>query len=58
MASPHEAAAPFPQPTQSTFSVAGLKGIRLFADIARNNSQQNMIANNVAALANINLKLA
>jgi len=30
----------------------------IFADIARSNGQQNMIAKNVAALANINLKPA
>jgi hypothetical protein len=35
-----------------------MKKFRVFAEICRNNSQQNMIAKNVAALANINLKLA
>lgn len=36
--------------------ICRMKKFRIFADIDRNNSQTNMIAKNVGALANINLK--
>lgn len=39
-------------------AIGRMKKFRIFADIHRNNSLQNMIAKNVAALANINLKMA
>ena len=39
-------------------AIGRMKKFRVFAETCRNNSQQNMIAKNVAALANINLKLA
>jgi len=39
-------------------AIGRMKKFKIFADICRNNGQQNMIAKNVAALANINLKLA
>jgi hypothetical protein len=35
-----------------------MKKFKIFADIHRGNGQKNMIAKNVAALANINLKMA
>jgi hypothetical protein len=37
-------------------AIGRMKKFRIFADIHRNNGLQNMIAKNVAALANINLK--
>ena len=39
-------------------AIGQMKKFRIFADIHRNNSMQNMIAKNVGALANINLKTA
>ena len=36
--------------------ICRMKKFRIFADIHRNNQQKNMIAKNVGALANINLK--
>ena len=39
-------------------AIGRMKKFRIFADIHRNNGLQNMIAKNVAALANINLKTA
>jgi len=39
-------------------AIGRMKKFKIFADICRNNGQQNMIAKNVAALANINLKFA
>ena len=38
--------------------IGRMKKFRIFADIHRNNQQQNMIAKNVGALANLNLKTA
>ena len=35
-----------------------MKKFRIFADTHRNNGQADMIARNVAALANLNLKTA
>ncbi len=43
MASPHEAAAPFPQPTQSTLSVAGLKGISLHGQLTAIHDMRDMV---------------
>jgi len=37
-------------------AIGRMKKFRIFADIHRNNGLQNMIAKNVAALANVNLK--
>jgi len=39
-------------------AIGRMKKFKIFADIHRGNSLENMIAKNVAALANINLKLA
>jgi len=39
-------------------AIGRMKKFRIFADIHRNNGLQNMIAKNVGALANINLKTA
>jgi len=39
-------------------AIGRMKKFRIFADIHRGNTLENMIAKNVAALANINLKLA
>lgn len=39
-------------------AIGRMKKFRIFADIHRGNHLQNMIAKNVAALANINLKIA
>lgn len=39
-------------------AIGRMKKFKIFSDIHRGNGQQNMIAKNVAALANINLKLA
>ena len=39
-------------------AIGRMKKFRVFADIHRNNQLQNMMAKNVAALANINLKTA
>lgn len=39
-------------------AIGRMKKFRIFADIHRNNRMQNMIAKNVAALANINLQTA
>lgn len=39
-------------------AIGRMKKFKIFADINRNNSMLNMIAKNVAALANINLKTA
>ncbi len=39
-------------------AIGRMKKFRIFADIHRGNGLQNMIAKNVAALANINLKMA
>jgi len=39
-------------------AIGRMKKFNIFSDIHRNNGQQNMIAKNVAALANINLKIA
>ena len=38
--------------------IGWMKKFRIFADIHRNNGLQNMMAKNVVALANINLKTA
>ena len=39
-------------------AIGRMKKFRIFADIHRNNGLQNMIAKNIGALANINLKFA
>jgi hypothetical protein len=39
-------------------AIGRMKKFKIFADIHRGNGQKNMIAKNVAALANINLKMA
>ncbi|MCP4257271.1 MAG: transposase [Planctomycetes bacterium] len=39
-------------------AIGRMKKFRIFADIHRNNGLENMIAKNVGALANINLKIA
>jgi len=39
-------------------AIGRMKKFRIFADTHRNNGLQNMIAKNVGALANINLKTA
>jgi len=39
-------------------AIGRMKKFKIFADILRNNGQQNMIVKNVAALANINLRIA
>ncbi len=39
-------------------AIGRMKKFRIFSDILRNNGLQNMIAKNVGALANINLKIA
>ena len=39
-------------------AIGRMKKFNIFSDIHRNNGLQNMIAKNVAALANINLKIA
>jgi hypothetical protein len=39
-------------------AIGRMKKFKIFSDIHRGNGQKNMIAKNVAALANINLKMA